>query len=219
MIDTINISRKQTFSEELFNAISHGLGVLFAIAATVLMLLRASDAWQVVSVCVYGASMVFLYMASTLYHSISSPGAKRVLRVFDHCSIFVLIAGTYTPYTLIALRHTVGWPLFGLIWGTAILGIVLNAISLEKFKKLSYVLYLLMGWAIIMTVGPLNAAVPMQGVLYLIVGGIAYTAGMVFFGLGKKMRGMHPLWHVFVLVGSVFHFLSIFGYVLPGALR
>ncbi len=214
MVEMMKLPRKQTFSEELFNAISHGVGAMSAIAAMVLMLVRAQDPWQTVSACIYGGSMFFLYMASTLYHSMFHEGAKRVLRVFDHCSIYVLIAGTYTPYTLVALRGAVGWTLFGIIWGGAVLGIVLNAISLERFKILSNVLYLVMGWAIIMTLGPLNSAVAPMGVMLLVLGGILYTVGMVFFGLGKKVRGMHPLWHVFVLGGSVLHFLSVYLYVL-----
>lgn len=214
MVEMMKLPRKQTFSEELFNAISHGVGAMSAIAAMVLMLVRAQDPWQTVSACIYGGSMFFLYMASTLYHSMFHEGAKRVLRVFDHCSIYVLIAGTYTPYTLVALRGAVGWTLFGIIWGGAVLGIVLNAISLERFKILSNVLYLVMGWAIIMTLGPLNSAVAPMGVMLLVLGGILYTVGMIFFGLGKKVRGMHPLWHVFVLGGSVLHFLSVYLYVL-----
>ncbi len=214
MVEMMKLPRKQTFSEELFNAISHGLGAMSAIAALVLMLVRAQNPWQTVSACIYGGSMFFLYMASTLYHSMFHEGAKRVLRVFDHCSIYVLIAGTYTPYTLIALRGAVGWTLFGIIWGGALLGIVLNAISIERFKILSNILYLVMGWAIIMTLGPLNSAVAPMGVMLLVLGGILYTVGMVFFGLGKKVRGMHPLWHVFVLGGSVLHFLSVYLYVL-----
>lgn len=214
MVEMMKLPRKQTFSEELFNAISHGLGAMSAIAALVLMLVRAQNPWQTVSACIYGGSMFFLYMASTLYHSMFHEGAKRVLRVFDHCSIYVLIAGTYTPYTLIALRGVVGWTLFGIIWGGALLGIVLNAISIERFKILSNILYLVMGWAIIMTLGPLNSAVAPMGVMLLVLGGILYTVGMVFFGLGKKVRGMHPLWHVFVLGGSVLHFLSVYLYVL-----
>lgn len=214
MVEMMKLPRKQTFSEELFNAISHGLGAMFAVAAMVLMIIRAQDPWQTVSACIYGASMFFLYMASTLYHSMFHERAKGILRVFDHCSIYVLIAGTYTPYTLVALRDTVGWPLFGIIWGGAILGIVLNAVSIERFKLISNILYLVMGWAIIMTLGPLNHAVAPMGVMLLVLGGILYTVGMVFFGLGKKMRGMHPLWHVFVLGGSVLHFLSVYLYVL-----
>ena len=214
MVEMMKLPRKQTFSEELFNAISHGLGAMSAIAALVLMLVRAQNPWQTVSACIYGGSMFFLYMASTLYHSMVHEGAKRVLRVFDHCSIYVLIAGTYTPYTLIALRGAVGWTLFGIIWGGALLGIVLNAISIERFKILSNILYLVMGWAIIMTLDPLNSAVAPIGVMLLVLGGILYTMGMVFFGLGKKVRGMHPLWHVFVLGGSVLHFLSVYLYVL-----
>lgn len=214
MVEMMKLPRKQTFSEELFNAISHGLGAMSAIAALVLMLVRAQNPWQTVSACIYGGSMFFLYMASTLYHSMFHEGAKRVLRVFDHCSIYVLIAGTYTPYTLIALRGAVGWTLFGIIWGGALLGIVLNAISIERFKILSNILYLVMGWAIIMTLDPLNSAVAPIGVMLLVLGGILYTMGMVFFGLGKKVRGMHPLWHVFVLGGSVLHFLSVYLYVL-----
>ena len=215
MVEVVKMPRRQTLSEELFNAISHGIGALSAVAATVLMILKSKDAWQVTAVSIYGAAMFVLYMASTLYHSLTNKKAKRVFRVLDHCSIFLLIAGTYTPYTLIALRSTVGWPLLVFIWVSAIVGIVLNAVSLEKFKAFSNILYLLMGWAIVMTAGPLVSTVAPMGCLLLLIGGICYTFGMVFFALGRRIYGMHPLWHVFVLAGSAFQFFSIYVYVLP----
>ena len=211
MVEVVKMPRRQTFSEELFNAISHGIGALSAVAATVLMILKSQDAWQVTAVSIYGAAMFVLYMAS---HSLTNKKAKRVFRVLDHCSIFLLIAGTYTPYTLIALRSTVGWPLLVFIWVSAIVGIVLNAVSLEKFKAFSNILYLLMGWAIVMTAGPLVSTVAPMGCLLLLIGGICYTFGMVFFALGRRIYGMHPLWHVFVLAGSAFQFFSIYVYVL-----
>ena len=215
MVETMNVPRRQTLSEELFNAISHGIGALSAAAAMVMMILKAEDAWQVTAVCIYGATMFILYMASTLYHSLTNRKAKGVFRVLDHCSIFLLIAGTYTPYTLIALRNTVGWPLLIFIWGSAAVGIVLNAISLKRFKKISMVLYVLMGWAVVMTAAPLMRAVDPAGCLLLLIGGIFYTVGIVFFALGRRIYGMHPLWHVFVLAGSAFQFFSVYFYVLP----
>ena len=215
MVEVAKMPRRQTLSEELFNAISHGIGALSAIAATVMMILKSEDVWQIIAVSIYGAAMLILYMASTLYHSLTNKKAKGVFRVLDHCSIFLLIAGTYTPYTLIALRGTVGWPLFAFIWISAITGIVLNAVSLEKFKAISMVLYVLMGWAVVMTAGPLLRAVAPMGCLLLLIGGICYTVGIVFFGLGRRNYGKHPLWHVFVLAGSAFQFFSIYFFVLP----
>lgn len=215
MVEVMKMPRRQTLSEELFNAISHGIGALSAIAAMVMMILKSEDVWKIIAVSIYGAAMLILYMASTLYHSLTNKKAKGVFRVLDHCSIFLLIAGTYTPYTLIALRDTVGWPLFAFIWIGAITGIVLNAISLEKFKAFSMILYVLMGWAVVMTAGPLLRAVAPMGCLLLLIGGICYTVGIVFFGLGRRIYGMHPLWHVFVLAGSAFQFFSIYFFVLP----
>lgn len=208
--------RKYTKGEEIFNSVSHGVGALGAIAGTCVLICFAffyGSPLDIVSCSVYGATLFFLYLMSTLYHSLTNEKAKRVFRVFDHCSIFLLIAGTYTPFTLITLRGALGYTIFGIIWGAAILGIVLNAISLERFRKFSLVCYLLMGWAIIFAIRPLLSGVSTTTLVFLILGGVAYSGGMLFYNL-KRYRYMHSIWHLFVLAGSIFHYISIFQIVL-----
>lgn len=207
---------KYTFGEELFNSISHGVGVILSIAALVLLIVFAAikkSGYGLASGIVYGISLIILYTMSMVYHIVQNEKGKAVLRIFDHCSIFVLIAGTYTPYLLVTLDKTLGWVMFGIIWGMAVIGIVLNAIDLEKFKKISLVCYVIMGWAIIFTIKPLVKAIPFMGVFLLVLGGVFYTVGVIFYVL-KKYRYMHSVWHLFVLCGSVCHFLSILLYVI-----
>lgn len=202
-------------SEELISAISHGVGALFGVAALILGVLRASgDTWKVVSMAVFGFSLIFLYTMSTLYHALKVNRAKRVFRVIDHCSIFVLIAGTYTPYTLITLRPTVGWYLFALVWTAAIVGITLNAVNLRKFAIASVICYLAMGWVIIFAYRQLAAALDARGIALLIWGGVAYTVGALLYAIGSRRRYFHSVFHFFCLAGSVLHFLSIYLYVL-----
>ena len=207
---------KYTFCEELFNSISHGVGVILSIAALVILIVFAAvkkSGYGLASGIVYGISLIILYTMSMVYHIVQNEKGKAVLRIFDHCSIFVLIAGTYTPYLLVTLDKTLGWVMFGIIWGMAVIGIVLNAIDLERFKKVSLVCYVIMGWAIILTIKPLVRAIPFMGVFLLILGGVFYTVGVMFYVL-KKYRYMHSVWHLFVLGGSVCHFLSILLYVI-----
>lgn len=207
---------KYTFGEELFNSISHGVGVILSIAALVLLIVFAAvkkSGYGLASGIVYGISLIILYTMSMVYHIVQNEKGKAVLRIFDHCSIFVLIAGTYTPYLLVTLDKTLGWVMFGIIWGMAVIGIVLNAIDLERFKKVSLVCYVIMGWAIILTIKPLVRAIPFMGVFLLMLGGVFYTVGVIFYVL-KKYRYMHSVWHLFVLGGSVCHFLSILLYVI-----
>ncbi len=207
---------RYTLGEELVNAITHGLGTIFSVAATTLMVTASAlqqDWVKLGASIVYGLSLILLYLMSTLYHAIRSVRVKEVLRVFDHCSIFLLIAGTYTPYTLVTLRGPVGWGLFIWIWAAAALGITLNIISIQRFRLFSMICYVAMGWSIMVTVRPLMAAIPAQGLWLLIWGGVAYTGGIVFYAL-KRRRYFHGIWHLFVLAGSVLHFLSIFRYVI-----
>ena len=206
-----------TLGEELFNSISHGVGALLSIAALVILAVttaRTSDPLFIFSGCVYGITLILLYVMSTLYHALSHPGAKAVFRVFDHCSIFLLIAGTYTPYALISLGGVLGWVIFGGIWAAAILGVTLKAISLKRFRIFSAICYVVMGWAIVVVIRPLLAGLDPQGVLLLFLGGICYTVGIVFFAL-KKVRYMHSVWHIFVMAGSILHFFSILLHVFP----
>ncbi len=208
---TENLKKRYTLGEEIFNAISHGTGSLLAIAGTVVLIVLSaiySDAWAVVSSCIYGASLIILYTMSTLYHAITHLKAKKFFRIMDHNTIFFLIAGTYTPYTLVTLRGKVGWILFGVVWGAAIIGIILNSIDLEKFKKISLVCYVLMGWVIVFAIKPMIANLPSYSLIMLLVGGIFYTVGIVFYVI-KKIRYFHSIWHLFTVAGSIFHYFSI----------
>ncbi len=203
--------------EELLNAITHGVGALLGIAALVLCLVKCApshDAYHIVSGIIFSFTVIVLYLMSCLYHALKVNKAKRVFRVIDHCTIFMLIAGTYTPYTLISLRGTLGWWLFGIIWATAVLGIVLNAVSLKKFSKISVALYLVMGWMIVLAYGPMTAAIPQGGMALLVWGGVAYTVGAILYGIGAKKRYFHSIFHFFCLIGTILHFFSIYLYVL-----
>ncbi len=208
-----------TLAEELCNSISHGVGALLGIAGLVLCVLRAAmtgDPYALASAIIYGVTLILLYTMSATYHGLKPNNGKRVLRIIDHCSIFLLIAGTYTPYTLVVLRQASnawGWGIFGVVWGAAVLGIVLNSISLEKFKVFSMICYLAMGWAILLAIKPLLQVFRGPGLILLLAGGIAYTVGSILYGLGKKIKFMHSVFHLFVLMGSLLHFFSILLYV------
>ena len=208
---------KYSLSEELLNAISHGLGALLGIVGTVLCIVKAAntgDPWRIVSGSIFGVTVLLLYLMSCLYHALKVNMAKRVFRVIDHCTIFLLIAGTYTPFTLVTLRGTIGWVLFGIVWGMAVLGITLNAVNLKKFSKISVACYLVMGWAIVAAFQPLAEALAPQGVSLLIWGGIAYTVGAILYGIGAKVKYFHSVFHFFCLAGTVLHFFAIYLYVL-----
>lgn len=206
-----------TLGEELWNSISHGIGALLSIAALVLCVVKSAtsgSAIAVVSSSIYGSMMIILYLMSTLYHALKVNNAKRVFNIIDHCSIYLLIAGSYTPYTLVTLNGALGWTIFGIIWGAAIIGIVLNAVDLKKFRTISLISYLVMGWLIIVAFGPLMKALPTGGIVLLALGGVAYTVGAIFYATGKKKKYMHSVFHIFVLIGSILQFFSIFFYVI-----
>ncbi len=215
-------SRPQSLGEEIANGVTHGLGALLGVAALATMAALAAalgDVWHVVSTSVFGATLVILYVSSTLYHSIPQPRAKSVLRVLDHSAIFLLIAGTYTPFTLVTLRETWGWWLFGTVWGLAALGIVIEATPLRRWRArsaVSMVLYVGMGWAIVAAVRPLIRALPIEALILLASGGIAYTSGIAFYA-AKRLPYAHAVWHLFVLAGSVCHILAVTLYVIPVA--
>jgi hemolysin III len=201
-----------TRKEELANAITHGLGAVLAIAGLVLLIVLAvinGSTLQVVSFTVFGATMVMLYLASTLYHSIPHQRAKVFFRKVDHMSIFLLIAGTYTPFCL-SLHNWIGWTMFGLIWGCALVGIVLKAFFTGKKELLSTILYVVMGWLGILIFKQLYDTIPFSSFVFLILGGVFYTAGTFFF-IKDKTRYFHSIWHLFVLAGSTAHFFSVIG--------
>lgn len=212
-----SISKRYTVREEITNSITHGIGMLLSIAGLVLLATlacRYGDAWHIVSCSIFGTTLILLYTASTLYHSIPHPRAKEILRIIDHSAIFLLIAGTYTPFTLVNLRGHWGWSLFGVIWGLALLGIIFQLTPLRRSKVLSLVLYIGMGWAVVVAAKPLLASVAPQGLLLLAAGGLAYTLGVVFY-VWRKLPHHHAIWHIFVLSGSILHFFAVLFYVIP----
>ena len=205
-----------TLGEEIVNAVSHGVGAGLAVAALVLLIVSAAfsgHALYVVCACIYGSTLVLMYVFSTLYHSLTNKRAKAVFRVLDHASIFLLIAGTYTPYALISLIDNGGIVIGAIIWSAAILGIVLNAVNLEKFSIFCHICYVVMGWFIIFRMGALMHAVAPGGIIFLVLGGVVYTLGIIFFAM-PRLRYMHSVWHFFVLGGSILHFFSIYLYVI-----
>ncbi len=209
------LARLQSGAEEWANSLSHGIGLLAALVATPFLILRAvniGDPAFVVGVSIFGAAMIVLYFCSTLYHLMPAGRAKRVCKIIDHSAIYLLIAGTYTPFTLGALSGPWGWTLFGIIWGLAALGILLKAFNRLNHRGWSIGLYLLMGWLVLVALHPLSHAVPTAGMLWLVGGGLAYMLGVVFFVLDSKIYFSHFVWHLFVLGGTLCHFVAIFGY-------
>lgn len=201
--------------EELANALTHGLGATAALAGGAVLITLAAlhgDAWQLGASIVFGIALLLLYLASTLYHAIQHPVAKGRLKVFDHCAIYVLIAGTYTPFTLIGLRGPVGWWLFAMIWTLALAGVVFKLFYTGRFKKLSTLIYLAMGWLILVAAKPLFAALDAWTLGWLIAGGVFYTFG-TFFYHRPSMRYSHAVWHLFVLGGSVCHYIAVFAQI------
>jgi hemolysin III len=207
-------------SEEIANAITHGIGLLLSIGGGISLITlaaRHASAHEIISAAVFASTLVVMYVASTLYHAIPYPRAKRGLKVFDHCAIFLLIAGTYTPFTIVALKGTLGWSLFGIVWGLAVLGIVFKLFFSGKMRLLSTMTYVFMGWIAIVAVVPISRALQPAALYWLIAGGIAYTAGTLFYH-NRRIPYSHAIWHVFVLAGSVSHFIAILlQFTLPAA--
>jgi hemolysin III len=207
--------RVQSVGEEIANAVSHGVGLLLAVIASLVLVVAAVQRGGVagiVGASVFGATMVLAYLTSTLYHALAMNRAKRVFRTLDHGAIYLLIAGTYTPFMLGPLRGTWGWTLFCLVWGLALAGIVFKAIGGVRFPKLSTCLYIAMGWLVVVALEPLRLHLPVSGFYWLLAGGIAYTAGVAFFA-PKRLRYGHFVWHLFVLAGSACHFAAVLWYV------
>jgi hemolysin III len=200
---------------ERFNSISHLIGAVAALAGLVVAVVvaaRQGDPWKIVSFSVYGTTLFFLYTVSTLYHSLTGR-AKRIFRKLDHYSIYFLIAGTYTPFTLVTLRDGWGWTIFGVIWGLVVVGIVLESLPQTGNRILSLGVYILMGWLILLVLKPLLQVLPWAGFVWLLMGGVFYTGGVVFYLFDEKIRHFHGIWHLFVLAGSVSHYLTIVLYV------
>jgi hemolysin III len=203
--------------EELANSLTHGVGLALSLAGLVILIVVAAlhgGVLRIVSCTVYGITLVCLYAASTIYHSVSTPGWKRVLRIVDHSCIYLLIAGTYTPFTLVILRGSWGWTVFGVVWTLALGGILFKLWFVDRFPIASTIFYLLMGWLAVVAVKPMISAVPTHALFWLLAGGLSYSAGVIFFAMPKR-RYSHAVWHGFVLSGSIFHYVAILHYVAP----
>lgn len=203
--------------EEKLNVISHLLGFILSVIALVLLVYYASvegSVWHVVSFTIYGVSLIVLYSASTLYHYTQQPVLRQKLNILDHAAIYVLIAGTYTPFTLVVLKGWVGWTIFGVSWGLAIFGIIFKLFYTGKYEKISTIAYVLMGWIVIFAIKPLVNNFPTEGLFWLLAGGVFYTVGAILYSI-KKIKYNHAIFHIFVLLGSFSHFMAVFFYVLP----
>ena len=204
-------------AEELANRVTHALGAALSVAGLVLLVVASvqhGNVWHITSSAIFGSTLILLYGASTLYHSFPQEHTRRLLRKFDHAAIFLLIAGTYTPFMLVTLRGPWGWSLFGVVWGLAAAGVVLKFWFAGRFNLVSTLIYLGMGWLVLIAIKPLIAALPAAGLGWLVAGGVCYSGGTVFY-LWEKLPYNHAIWHVFVLAGSVCHWIAIYGWVLP----
>lgn len=211
------VSRAQTIGEEIANAISHGLGSGLSIAGMIILIITAvannKGSIAVVSAALYGAGLILLYTNSSLYHSLTNKKAKRVFKILDHCSIFVLILSSYIPVLLVIIGGALGWTWFGICTACTVLGVVLNSINLERWKVVSMVLYIVVGWSAVAIIKPLLQAINTKELILLVTGGIAYTLGLIFYG-NKKTKFMHFIWHIFVLAGSVLQYFFILSYYM-----
>lgn len=211
------MSRAQSFGEEVANTITHGFGALCSIVALMLMLILSvedADPWRIAGVTVFGMALILMYMASTLYHAIPHPSAKRLLRVLDHCAIYLLIAGTYTPFLLVFMRGNWGWTLFFTLWSIAILGCGFKLFYTGKWDFISTLFYIAMGWMALLTIKPALENIPNMALLLMLLGGLSYTGGVLFY-LWHRLPYHHAIWHLFVMGGSTIHFLAILLYVVP----
>ncbi|MCU0847431.1 MAG: hemolysin III family protein [Spirochaetes bacterium] len=213
---TIN-SNEETMGEEMANSITHALGMVFSIVALFVLVTfagRMGDIWKILSFAIYGTTMILMYLASTFYHAVRDARIKKIFKIFDHSAIYLLIAGSYTPFCLVTLRGPWGWSILGTVWGIAVLGIVFKAFFTGRFRIASTLTYVIMGWIVIIAVKPVMESLPREGLIWLLMGGISYTAGIIFYSW-KRLPFNHSIWHLFVLGGSTLHFFTIFLYVLP----
>ncbi|UYM17345.1 PAQR family membrane homeostasis protein TrhA [Endozoicomonas euniceicola] len=211
------LNRAYSLGEEIANSVTHGIGAMLSVAGLTLLVTYAAiqgDTWRVVSFSIYGGSMILLFLMSTLYHSFQNKKVKQVFKLLDHCAIYLLIAGTYTPFLLVTLRGTTGWILFAIIWLLAFTGIIFKLAFRHRFKKLSLLTYVAMGWLALFVGQELTQRLSAGGMAWLIAGGLAYTLGVIFY-VWKKLPYNHAIWHLFVLAGSLCHYTTIFVYVLP----
>ena len=216
-VNARTISGRYSIGEEIANSLTHALGIIFSITGMVVLMLSSTGSeniWRIVSCAVFGTTLILLYTASTLYHGVQRANLKSFMRILDHSTIFLLIAGTYTPFTLVNLRGPWGWSLFGVIWGIALLGIFLQTTLLRQSVGISVALYVVMGWAVVVAAKQLLVAVAPSGMMLLLAGGLAYTSGIAFY-VWHRLPYHHAIWHVFVLAGSICHFFAVLFYAVP----
>lgn len=200
-----------SLKEEIANSITHGIGAGLSVAGLTLLVVLAAiygDVWRIVSFSIFGSTLVILYLASTLYHSFQNPRVKRVLRVLDHASIYLLIAGSYTPFLLVSMRGVWGWTMFGVVWGLALIGVTFKVFFIGRYEVLATAAYVLMGWLCVIAFKQMLVSVPPGGVTFLIIGGVVYTVGVIFYAW-HKLPYNHAIWHLFVLGGSICHFFAV----------
>jgi len=215
----LNTDFEYSIGEEIANGVTHGIGMLLGVAGLAILVGFAAvygDAWHVTACSIFGFTLIMMYSASTLYHSIQIPRIKRLLRVFDHVSIYFLIAGTYTPFALVNLREDWGWLLFGVVWGLAAIGSIVKLFFTGRFDLISTLAYVLMGWAALFAIRPMLDNVEFGGMVLLVAGGLAYTLGVIFY-VWDRLPYNHAIWHVFVLMGSILHYFAVLFYVIPGS--
>ncbi|MBR3660612.1 MAG: hemolysin III family protein [Bacilli bacterium] len=206
---------KYSLGEELINSISHGIGALLSVGALIFLVLKAGNVRSIVSVSLYGSFMIILYTISCIYHALSPRIiGKKVLRVIDHCNVLLMVAGTYMPICLSLLYGALGWITFAIVWLITFIGVVFNAINVDKYNLISVICNLVLGWGALLLINPMLKVIPIKGIIYLILGGIMYTVGSILYGLGKKIPYMHSIFHFFVLLGSLFQFLFIYYYCI-----
>src|SRR5262245_54259319 len=203
--------------EELANGITHGIGLVLSVvglAVLVFLSVMRGNAWHIVGCTTFGVSLVLLYTASTMYHSLRTPRWKRILKTLDHTAIYLLIAGTYTPFTLVNLRGFWGWTLFTLVWSLSVFGILWKIFNVDRYQIISTLIYVAMGWLVVIAIKPLFLGIPLSGIAWLVAGGLFYTVGVIFFA-ANRIPYNHAIWHIFVLAGSICHYIAVMLYVLP----
>jgi hemolysin III len=213
----MSTDKNENWVEELANSITHGVGLALSVVGLIVLIVLSvtrGSVWHIFGCTIFGVTLVLLYSASTLYHSFRTPRLKRILKILDHTAIYLLIAGTYTPFTVVNLRGFWGWTLFSLVWGLSVFGIVWKFFYAERFQIISTLIYLAMGWLVLIAIKPVTTALPLSGILWLVAGGIFYTVGVLFFAL-KRLPYNHAIWHVFVLAGSTCHYFAVMFAVLP----
>ena len=212
-----NRIEREKVIEELANGITHGIGLALSVVgliALIVLSVMRGNGWHIAGCTTFGVTLVLLYTASTLYHTFHNPRLKRILKVLDHTAIYLLIAGTYTPFTLVNLRGFWGWTLFSLVWGLSVFGILWKLFHVEKFHIVSTLVYIAMGWLVLIAIKPVMSAVPLSGLVWLVAGGLFYTIGVLFFAI-KRIPYNHAIWHVFVMAGSICHYFAVTFSVLP----